>query len=67
MPGAVGALALTVSLSLLLSRLPHVPQVVQGKPLDGPGLADLVQQVVEGLNERDIPTGAPLCSCRRAC
>lgn len=33
------------------------PQVVQGKPLDGPGLADLIQQVVEGLNDRDIPTG----------
>ena len=32
-------------------------QIVQGKPLDGPGLADLIQQVVEGLNERDIPTG----------
>ena len=36
----------------------HVPQIVQGKPLDGPGLADLVAQVVEGLNDRDIPTGA---------
>ncbi len=38
-------------------RMPRSVQVVQGKQLDGAGLADLVQQVVEGLNERDIPTG----------
>ncbi|KAL4442076.1 hypothetical protein ABPG77_011337 [Micractinium sp. CCAP 211/92] len=36
------------------------PKVVQGKQLDGAGLADLVQQVVEGLNERDIPTAGSL-------
>jgi hypothetical protein len=41
------------------NSLPPSPsaQVVQGRALDGPGLADLVQQVVEGLNDRDIPTG----------
>lgn len=36
------------------------PKVVQGKPLDGPGLADLIQQVVAGLNDRDIPTAGSL-------
>jgi hypothetical protein len=41
----------------LLTAQCWLAQVVQGKPLDGPGLADLIQQVVEGLNDRDIPTG----------
>ena len=30
---------------------------MQGRALDGRALADLIQQVVEGLNDRDIPTG----------
>ncbi|KAI3428317.1 hypothetical protein D9Q98_006697 [Chlorella vulgaris] len=36
------------------------PKVVQGKPLDGPALADLITRVVEGLNDRDIPTAGSL-------
>ncbi|EFN50520.1 hypothetical protein CHLNCDRAFT_139218, partial [Chlorella variabilis] len=43
-----------------LLRSLAAPKVVQGRPLDGPGLADLVQRVVEGLNERDIPTAGSL-------
>lgn len=42
---------------------PPPRQVVQGKALDGAGLADLIQRVVEGLNERDIPTGRLMHGC----
>jgi len=36
------------------------PKMVNGRQLDGPGLAVLVRQVVEALNERDIPTAGSL-------
>ncbi len=41
---------------------PHTrrPQVVQGKPLRGAELADLITNVVEALNEREIPTAGSL-------
>jgi hypothetical protein len=37
-----------------------LPKVVKGKALDGPGLADLISQVVTALNDRDIPTAGSL-------
>lgn len=37
-----------------------LPKIVQGKPLDGPRLADLISQVVTALNARDIPTAGSL-------
>lgn len=36
------------------------PKVVKGHALDGPGLADLISQVVTALNDRDIPTAGSL-------
>ncbi|KAL4532226.1 hypothetical protein Ndes2437B_g02641 [Nannochloris sp. 'desiccata'] len=37
-----------------------LPKVVKGQALDGPGLADLISQVVTALNDRDIPTAGSL-------
>ena len=36
------------------------PKVVKGKVLDGPALADLIEQVVTALNDREIPTAGSL-------
>lgn len=38
------------------------PKVVQGQPLTGAGLADLIRQVTTALNEREIPTANSLVS-----
>ena len=35
-------------------------KVVRGQPLDGPGLAELISQVVTALNAREIPTAGSL-------
>ncbi len=37
-----------------------LPKVVKGQALDGPGLAELISQVVTALNDRDIPTAGSL-------
>ena len=51
---------LTQSRHVTPTSIPKIPQNIRGTPMTGPGLALLIERMVDALNARDLPSAGSM-------